>query len=237
MDLKNESARCFILQDKNTIEKLESKHFDGDYWQDKPGFSPVDGGRGGSVKINLGDQSAILRQYKRGGLMTHISKDCYLWLGKNRSRPWREWQLLQQASDAGLSVAKPLGVCVWKRGLLYRAAIMTAYLEGTETLAERLADSALDSDIWFQLGSLLKKMQSLGFRHADLNANNLLIDQDSKLYIIDFDKGRVMKKLGNWQWAPLYRLQRSLVKIDRQHTLHYGDQDWQALMDGYQSSL
>ncbi len=80
-------------------------------------------------------------------------------------------------------------------------------------------------------------MQSLGFYHADLNANNLLIDQDSKIYVIDFDKGRMMKKLDNWQWSTLYRLQRSLVKIDRLKTLNYRDDDWQALMDGYQSSL
>lgn len=237
MGHQNESARCYILQDENAIEKLESKHFDTDYWQGKPGFSLVDGGRGGSVKINIGNQTAILRQYKRGGLITHISKDCYIWLGKTRSRPWREWHLLQQASDAGLPVATPLGACVWRSGLLYRAAIMTAYLEGTETLAERLVHSTLDSEVWFQLGSLLKKMQTLGFRHADLNANNLLIDEESKIYIIDFDKGRMMKKLDNWQWAALYRLQRSLKKIDRQQALQYGDQDWQALMDGYQSTL
>ena len=237
MSQKKESARCYILQDENAIEKLESQHFDIDYWQDKPGFCPIDGGRGGSVKINIGDQPAILRQYKRGGMITHVSEDRYLWLGKYRSRPWREWHLLRQASEAGLPVAKPLGACVWKSGLVYRAAIITAFLEGTETLAQRLAHSMLDGEVWFRLGSVLKKMQSLGFRHADLNANNLLIDQDSKIYIIDFDKGRMMKKLDNWQWAALYRLQRSLVKIDRQQTLHYGDQDWQALMDGYQSSL
>ena len=228
---------CYILQDENAIEKLECKHFETGYWQDKPGFSPVDGGRGGSVKIKIGNQSVILRQYRRGGMIRRISRDCYFWLGKTQSRSWREWQLLQQASEAGLPVAIPLGACVWKRGLLYRAAIMTAFLEGTETLAERLVHTALDGETWFQLGSLLKKMQSLGFRHADLNANNLLIDQDTKLYIIDFDKGRVMKKLDDWQWAPLYRLQRSLVKIDLQQTLHYGEQDWQTLMDGYQSSL
>ena len=230
-------VNCYILQDKNRVKILEEKHFDADYWRDRPGFAAIDGGRGGSVRISLDGQAAILRQYKRGGLIASLSTDRYIWLGKHRSRPWREYQLLQQASGAGLPVAKPLGACVWKSGLTYRAAIITAYLEETQTLAERLTDASLEEDTWFQLGSLLKKMQTLGFRHADLNANNILIGQDSKIYIIDFDKGRVMKGLGNWQWAPLYRLQRSLLKIDRQQALHYGDQDWQYLMDGYQSSL
>lgn len=236
MGLKNEFAKCYILQRENTIEKLERRHFDASYWQDKPGYRVVEGGRGGSIKIDLNGQAAILRQYRRGGLIHKISTDCYIWLGKKRSRPWREWRLLTDASEAGLPVAKPLGACVWKRGLTYRAAIITAYLENTETLANFLVHSSLDQALWYQLGLVIKQMQTLGFRHPDLNANNLLIDQNSKIYVIDFDKGRRMKQLDNWQWSALYRLQRSLVKIDKQKSLHYREDDWQALMDGYQTS-
>ncbi len=236
MDLKNESARCYILQDENATEKLERHHFDTGNWQEKPGYRVVEGGRGGSIKIDLNGQAAILRQYRRGGLIKRISKDQYIWLGKSRSRPWREWCLLRAAKDAGLPVAKPLGACVWKAGLTYRAAIITAYLENTETLADFLTHSTLDQTLWYQLGLVIKNMQTLGFRHTDLNANNLLIDQDSRIYIIDFDKGRRMKQLDNWQWSALYRLQRSLIKIDKQKSLHYREDDWQALMDGYQAS-
>jgi len=84
---------------------------------------------------------------------------------------------------------------------------------------------------------LLKQFQHHCFRHADLNANNLLVDQQGEFYIIDFDKARVMKNLDNWQWSPLLRLQRSLEKINRQQKLHYRRADWQALIDGYQSAV
>jgi len=46
-----------------------------------------------------------------------------------------------------------------------------------------------------------------------------------------------MKNLDNWQWSPLLRLQRSLEKISRQQKLHYRRADWQALIDGYQSTV
>jgi 3-deoxy-D-manno-octulosonic acid kinase len=236
MDLKNESARCYILQDENATEKLEQHHFDVSYWQGKPGYRVVEGGRGGSIKIDLNGQAAILRQYRRGGLIKRISTDRYIWLGKSRSRPWREWCLLRAATESGLPVAKPLGACLWQSGLTYRAAIITAYLENTETLAGFLSHSRLDQSLWYQLGLVIKNMQILGFRHTDLNANNLLIDQDSKIYVIDFDKGRRMKRLDNWQWSALYRLQRSLIKIDKRKSLHYREDDWQALMDGYRAS-
>jgi len=55
--------------------------------------------------------------------------------------------------------------------------------------------------------------------------------------LIDFDQAQMMKDLGDWQWKPLYRLQRSLDKINRTSSLHYGDDDWQALMDGYQATV
>jgi len=237
MNQESKSARCYLLQDENATEKLAGFHFDSQYWRDKPGFAIVEGGRGGSIKAELNAQPIILRQYLRGGMIASLSKDRYIWLGKSHTRPWREWHLLKAARAEGLPVPEPLGACVWRSGLSYRAAIMTAYLEGTETLADYLAHSVLDQFHWHQLGLLIRDLQRKGFRHTDLNANNLLIDQSSQFYVIDFDKGRRMKKLDNWQWTALYRLQRSLLKIDKQKTLNYRDDDWQALMDGYQSSL
>ena len=235
MGLKK-SAKCYILQHENTMHKLQAHHFDAVYWRNKQGCQVVDGGRGGSIKIDIDGQAAILRQYRRGGFMRSIATDHYIWLGIKYSRPWREWTLLREACTAGLPVSKPLGACVWKSGLTYQAAIITAFIESTQTLADYLEQAALDRAGWYQLGVTIKNMQTLGFRHADLNANNLLIDQNSKIYVIDFDKGCQMKKLDDWQWSVLYRLQRSLQKINKQKALYYRQDDWQALMDGYQAN-
>ena len=236
MDHNNDSAGCYILQSEDLATRLEPLHFNNDYWRDKPGYSALDGGRGGSIKIDLDGQAAILRQYRRGGLIQKISKDRYVWLGKSRTRSWREWNLLREARAAGLPVPVPLAAFMRKTGLIYRAAIITEYIPDTQTLADYLVHSSLDHKLWYELGLLIRKMQSLGFRHTDLNANNLLIDKSFQMYIIDFDKGRRMKQLDDWQWSALYRLQRSLLKIDRKKNLHYREDDWQALMDGYQTS-
>ena len=228
--------RCYILHDEDAVGNLERKHFDTSYWQDKSESLPVYGGRGGSIRINLGGTGAILRQYLRGGLVAHVSVDRYLWLGRSRTRAWREWSILRLAIEAGLPVPAPLGVRVCRNGVLYRAAIITAYIKNSETLAERLTHSVLGHKSWQRLGLLLKQFQEKGFRHADLNANNLLIDEQDRFYIIDFDKARMMNNLDDWQWLPLRRLQRSLEKIDRQQKLNYRSTDWQTLMDGYQAT-
>jgi len=228
--------RCYILHDEDAGGNLERKHFDLAYWQARAEYELVFGGRGGSIKINLSGRPAILRQYLRGGMATYLSIDRYLWLGRYRTRAWREWSVLKLAMAAGLPVPTPLGICACRDGIFYRAAIITAYINNSQTLAERISHSALGESLWHRLGLLLKQFQGHRFWHADLNANNILIDQDDLFYIIDFDKARVMENLGDWQWLPLRRLQRSLEKIDRQQKLHYRPVDWQALMDGYQST-
>jgi 3-deoxy-D-manno-octulosonic acid kinase len=229
-------GRCYILHDEEALGNLERKHFDTDYWHARSESAPVFGGRGGSIRINIEGQVAILRQYLRGGMIARLSTDRYFWLGRSRTRAWREWSILKLAIEAGLPVPTPLGVCVCRDGLFYRAAIITAYIENSETLAERLRHRALGQKSWHGLGLLLRQFQEHGFRHADLNANNLLIDKQDRFYIIDFDKARMMKNLDDWQWLPLRRLQRSLEKIDRQQKIHYRSTDWQALIDGYQST-
>ena len=113
---------------------------------------------------------------------------------------------------------------------------MTDFFEGTQTLAEHLMHSTLSRESWFLLGQLLKRFQTQGFRHADLNANNILIDNQGQFFVIDFDRAQMMKAIGDWQWRPLYRLQRSLNKIHQSSSLCFGDDDWQALMDGYQAT-
>ena len=44
-----------------------------------------------------------------------------------------------------------------------------------------------------------------------------------------------MPRLDDWQWGPLYRFQRSMLKRGQTRNLNFIDEDWQALMDGYES--
>lgn len=230
-----ESSRCHVRQRPDAAETLRAEHFDIEYWRDRPGFAAIAGGRGGSVRIALADGDAVLRRYYRGGWASRLLDDRYLWLGKQRTRPWREWDVLELALASGLPVPRPLGACVCRHGPWYRAALITAYLDDTETLTQRLERQALPRKDWRRLGALIKQMQALGIRHADLTSDNVLIDSRQRFFLIDFDKARMMPRLYDWQWGPLYRFQRSILKRQQARDLAFGDDDWQALMDGYES--
>lgn len=235
MSAADKSARCYLLQQPGATHPLQPEQFEIDYWRDQPGSEPLAAGRGGSLRIVIDEQQAILRRYYRGGAVGRFLHDQYLWLGKSLSRPWREWAVLQRARAAGLPVPEPIGACVCRSGLSYRAALITAYLEDTETLTHRLRREALGRDHWYQLGLLIKRLQAEGIRHADLTSDNILIDSAERFYLIDFDRARIMSRMDDWQWRPLYRFQRSMIKRNRQQRLHFDEDDWQALMDGYES--
>ena len=229
------SSNCYFLQQRDDSREFLQEHFEVAYWRQRPGYEVISSGRGGSIRIELDDKAAILRRYHRGGAVGKLLSDQYLWMGKILSRPWREWKILERARGAGLPVPEPVAACICRSGLWYRAILITAYLQDTETLTQRLQRIKLKPDCWHRIGLLIKRMHAAGIRHADLTSDNILIDSQDRFYLIDFDMARVMNRIDDWQWRPLYRFQRSMEKRDRNQKLHFDDDDWQELMDGYQS--
>jgi 3-deoxy-D-manno-octulosonic acid kinase len=229
------SSNCYILQQRDDSREFLQEHFEVAYWRQRPGYEVISSGRGGSIRIELDDKAAILRRYHRGGAVGKLLSDQYLWMGKILSRPWREWKILERARRASLPVPEPVAACICRSGLWYRAILITAYLQDTETLTQRLQRTELKPDCWHRIGLLIKRMHTAGIRHADLTSDNILIDSQDRFYLIDFDMARVMNRIDDWQWRPLYRFQRSMEKRDRNQKLHFDDDDWQELMDGYQS--
>jgi len=70
--------------------------------------------------------------------------------------------------------------------------------------------------------------------HADLNANNILLDTTRQVYLVDFDKSSRGAKGSQWKQANLQRLKRSLNKLLQRHS---GSRlDWPALESGYNRS-
>ena len=66
-----------------------------------------------------------------------------------------------------------------------------------------------------------------------MNAYNLQIDNKGALWMLDFDRGRLMRP-GSWQQKTLRRLHRSLQKIRAlDPRLHFSNRDWERFLEGY----
>jgi 3-deoxy-D-manno-octulosonic acid kinase len=97
-----------------------------------------------------------------------------------------------------------------------------------------ITGASLSGEQWRKVGATIAEFHRHGVHHADLNAHNILLeDAASRVYVLDFDRGRLRSR-GEWEGEVLQRLKRSLEKIRRQRAdVRFQEGDWQALMDGY----
>jgi tRNA A-37 threonylcarbamoyl transferase component Bud32 len=231
-----------IHQDLSIEHQFDADDFDPVYWAGEGSTRKLGGGRGASYRIKVNGEAFVLRRYLRGGWMAKLFHDRYFWQGLEQTRPMREWAALKHAAAEGVSVPRVAAISVSRVGLFYRAAIISRFIGNLGTLADVMQQSAVELTRLRELGGAIRKMHQAGIDHADLNANNILLGEDQKWYLIDFDKAQVRSTDGGavWQEQNLQRLKRSLEKIDRSlrargKALNYSSTDWQALLQGYQA--
>lgn len=223
-----------LYQSSLLSTQLSPNQFELSFWQDNPQSSLLAGGRGASQKIMLDGNHFVLRRYLRGGLMAKLSYDCYLWMGKRFTRPYKELEVLEYAKKQKLPVPSCLAYCVDKKGIFYRAAIMTEFLPNEGTLASYLNMFEINEKHWHLLAKVIKKMHEAKINHADLNADNILVHElkegELGFSLIDFDKAKIENDLINWPLNNINRLQRSLVKIKPKY---FNETQWQQFLEAY----
>ena len=186
------------------------------------------GGRAAAWFVQLAPFEAVLRHFKRGGVIARFVHDRYLWLGLARTRSFAEFDLLRLMWQAGLPVPRPLGAAVWRGRLTYRAALLTVRIQSARPLALRG-----EPKVWFEAGRAVAQMHQFDVWHADLNVFNLLVDAQDKVWIIDLDRG-CRKALTEAQRAEnLSRLLRSVRKAAPELEATC----WHVFKQGYQARL
>lgn len=188
--------------------------FDPEFWAARTQLAAVAAGRGSAWFLDSGPRQWVLRHYRRGGFIAHLSADRYIWTGESRVRAFAEYRLLARLIERGLPVPKPIGARYQRAGFRYRCDLITERVEGARPLSAELAAGALADETWLAIGAALARLHAAGVDHADLNAHNVLIDRRGAVSVIDFDRGRI-RKAGAWKLRNLRRLRRSLEKISR----------------------
>lgn len=186
-----------------------------------------EGGRAAAWFIRLGDTDAVLRQYRRGGMAAHFFRDQYVWQGAQSARSFAEFSLLQAMLKMGLPVPRPLAAMVQRKGLIYRAALITQRIPAAHPLL-----SFTDPEVWSNAGQVIARMHDAGVWHADLNVFNILVDATRKVWLIDFDRSRRIKMNSGLRTENISRLLRSVRKV----AAPLEATCWSALTAGYQQS-
>lgn len=209
-------------------------HFDPGLWR-RRGMTVTEavGGRGKVIFVDTGADQWALRHYRRGGMVSRLFHDHYLWQGMGRTRSVREWRLLKELFEEGLPVPRPIAAAYRRRGASYTADLITRRVPGARPLALHLKEAALPDRGWRRLGACVRRFHEAGACHADLTAHNLLLDHAGQPWVLDFDRGRI-RPPGSWQRANLQRLLRSLNKISiADEAIQFAPGNWRSLLEGY----
>lgn len=208
--------------------------FDPAVWAARGELQEVTGGRGAAWFIAASGRW-VLRHYRRGGFVSRLSADRYVWRGETRVRAVAEWRLLADLTRRGLPVPKPVAARYQRAGLWYRCDLITERIAGARPLSVVLRLSPLPEGTWREVGAAVARLHAAGADHADLNAHNILLSDTGTVSVIDFDRGR-LRAPGAWAAGNLARLHRSLAKISRPMPVdRFSAAAWQWLLAGYRA--
>ncbi|MBE1161276.1 3-deoxy-D-manno-octulosonic acid kinase [Dyella acidiphila] len=233
-----QDAEGAILFDPGVSPQVDGRWFDPGYWRERAALSVRGGGRGGVAVIATPAGECVLRHYRRGGMVARLLGDRYLWTGADSTRSFAEFRLLQAMYKLGLPVPQAVAARYQRRGLHYRADLITQRIPAAQTLAERVVERLLDAELAQEVGALVARFHRAGVCHADLNAHNVLVAPDA-LYLLDFDRGRMRAPEQGWRIANLQRLRRSLFKLGAAPDGEpaFDQQIWTPLLYGYERTL
>ena len=194
-------------------------------------------GRGGVYVFKFNQYDLVLRHYYRGGQVSKFNKDAYVWKGLNKTRAIGELNLLSIMRENQLPVPEPVAAHIRRFGIIYKANIVTQLIPNTQPISKKLKQDNLPKEVWFDIGLVIRKFHNFKVNHADLNAHNILIDDQNRIFLIDFDKSKIDLSTNGWRQNNLKRLQRSLSKLKNLETgLNYLEQNYSSLLEGYNSN-
>ena len=234
--------------DASVIRSLGSapttEWFEANYWQNKNQIIGTNSGRGITYFIRQGVSEMVLRAYLRGGMIGQWIKRSF-WFGQiERTRVYREIALLDYLYHQGVAVPKPIAGLITRHGLfplslfgwVYRNSILIEKIPKAKDFHGFLLTQNVLIEHWQALGAQIAHMHLSGVNHHDLNIENVMLDDQGKVWLIDFDKCSWVGTASLQRIAEdnLSRLARSLRKKQRLHSgYHVSPDDWTALLNGY----
>lgn len=223
------------LYDEKAIDSFSPDMLSAHYWQQNNAVTGTAQGRGTTYFVQFNEQQWVLRHYYRGGLIGKLIHDSYWFTGLENTRAAAEFSLLTRLNELNLPAPKPIAYRVIKSGFTYRADILTGRIENAQDLVGLLSTQEISAELWQEIGRVVKTFHQHGIYHHDLNCHNILIDDQDKVWVIDFDRGEERPIESSWQQNNVERLKRSFNKeLNKLDKFYFDETCWQQLMKGYQ---
>lgn len=223
-----------IVYDADLVQHPGAHLFDAAYWEQQGALAGEAVGRGSAYFLETPFGAAVLREYLRGGVPGRFNRDRYLFTGWQRSRPHAEFSILAELSAAGLPVPQPLAAITQRRGLFYTGSLLTRRIMDSLPVADLAARRSDEPAFWQAIGACVRRFHEHGLIHADLNARNILVDVQDRVYLIDFDRARIEPGQTAACSRNMQRLRRSFEKVWPQPLRDRLNPCWDELLSAYE---
>ncbi|RJP82455.1 MAG: hypothetical protein C4522_03125 [Desulfobacteraceae bacterium] len=162
-----------------------------------------------TVLDSIGD--VVIKTYQRGGLIRFLIRETYLNLGTTRCQA--EYEQMNHAYQLGIHVPKPVAYA-FKGGLFYKGWLITEKIHHQKTLADlSRTDLPKAQAASVKLAEQISRLMDHHIFHQDLHPGNVLVTEEGKVFIIDFDKaGRVSGTRQQLASRYLKRWKRAVTK-------------------------
>ena len=167
--------QSIILYDDTLIHDVNDDIFNSAIWQNNQTLNENTKGRDSVFFIDIEGKSCALKHYCRGGLLAKLIYDQYLYLGIEKTRSFREWELLLKMREMNLPVPRPIAARVRRNGFLYSADLLSKEIKNIDTFGDKLSLDVIDQKLWPEIGKCISKFHSFGIFHSDLNIENIIV--------------------------------------------------------------
>jgi len=217
---------------------VTSQWFEPSYWRNQDKIIGESRGRNITWFVGEKTEPMVLRHYYRGGLIGKLVNDQYWFNGIKNTRAYKEYELLIELEKRQLPACRVVSARINKSGLTYRADLLMKMVDGGQDLVALLTQQELSDEVWQEIGKTIAIFHKQYIYHADLNAHNILMNNDNKVWLIDFDRGEIKENQGQWCQDNLNRLLRSFNKeLAQLPVFNFTLDNWKTLIEAYQQAL
>ncbi|MCC5859272.1 MAG: 3-deoxy-D-manno-octulosonic acid kinase [Ectothiorhodospiraceae bacterium] len=229
----HQTGSCYRIHDASILDPIPDWLFSPDGLAGRRLLTGTSTGRRQAHFFRLAEHDLVLRHYWRGGMVARLLTDVYVWTGVERSRPIREWRLLHALRRLHLPVPRPVAAQACRAGPGYRGDLVTEHIAGSRPWDDLLRDGlGSEPELWHAVGATLRRFHQAGAWHADLNVRNILVDARRDVWLIDWDRGRLM----DGSVAGRDNLQRLKRSLDKHPPLaRQAATGWPHLLEGYRA--
>ncbi|MDA1265491.1 MAG: hypothetical protein O2816_10475 [Planctomycetota bacterium] len=200
-------------------------------------------GRAPLFECELGGARYLVRRFRHGGLLRRLTGRRFL----DAERPFRELCLSDSLLRLGIPTPRVVAARARSAGFGWQLEVITPRLEGTIDLGTWLgrlrrdeAPATSRSTVLEAFGDLVRRMHLHGLLHADLQPNNVLVDESGlaasgvpRLHVLDLDRSAFAEISSRERRAQLVRLYRHVARTEAKHGACLTRADFARFLRGY----